>query len=149
MEKQKIKKRDTKLEAQAAEFLVLSHLLLERISAFKTYTNFPGYDLIATGDKIARIQVKSRYQTNYDGFPIKNFASDFVVFVALNRGIEPVPKNKGVTGIGPPEFFVFPINYIEQVRDQNQKNKWGKIMKKWLDLEKYKDKWSLIKDFIK
>ena len=149
MEKQKIKKRDTKLEAQAAEFLVLSHLLLERISAFKSYTNFPGYDLIATGDKIARIQVKSRFQTDYDGFPIKNFASDFVVFVALNRGYERRPKKKIDTGIRPPEFFVFPIKYIEQVRDQNQKNKWGKIMKKWLALEKYKDKWSLIKDFIK
>jgi len=149
MEKQKNKKLDTKLEAQAAEFLVLSHLLLERISAFKSYPNFPGYDLIAVGNKTARIQVKSRYQTNYDGFPIKNFASDFVVFVALNRGFGGGPKKNGDTGIRPPEFFVFPIKYIEQVRDQNKKNKWGKIMKEWLDWKKYQDNWILIKEFIK
>jgi len=36
-----------KLESEAAEFFVLGHLLLERITAFKAYTNFPGYDLIA------------------------------------------------------------------------------------------------------
>ena len=45
-----IKKRtrkDTKLESERAEFLVLGRLLLEKITAFKTYTNFPGYDLIA------------------------------------------------------------------------------------------------------
>ena len=41
-------RKDTKLESEGAEFLVLGRLLLEKITAFKTYTNFPGYDLIAT-----------------------------------------------------------------------------------------------------
>jgi hypothetical protein len=35
------KRLDTKLEAEAAEFLVLGHLLLEKISAFKAYVNYP------------------------------------------------------------------------------------------------------------
>lgn len=39
---------DTKLESTGAEFLVLGNLLLQRIPTYKTYTNMPGYDLIAT-----------------------------------------------------------------------------------------------------
>jgi len=60
-------RKDTKLESEGAEFLVLGRLLLEKITGFKAYTNFPGYDLIATNaekNTSARIQVKSRYQTN-------------------------------------------------------------------------------------
>ena len=55
--------QDTKLEAEGAEFLVLGMLLVEGVHAFKAYTNFAGYDLVAldpgTG-RSARIQVKSR-----------------------------------------------------------------------------------------
>jgi hypothetical protein len=40
-------RKDTKLESEGAEFLVLGFLLLNKISAFKAYVNFPGYDLIA------------------------------------------------------------------------------------------------------
>ena len=75
-------RRDTKLESEGAEFLVLGRLLLEKITACKTYTNFPGYDLIATSaenNTSARIQVKSRYQTNWDGFIINNLDCEFVV----------------------------------------------------------------------
>jgi hypothetical protein len=121
---------DTKLESEAAEFLVLGHLLLEGISAFKAYHNFPGYDLIATdasNNTSARIQVKSRYRTDYDGFIIKNFDCNFVVLVILNRGYGTGPKKNGDTGISSPEFFVMPIDYVKQVRDQN--NDWGKINK--------------------
>ena len=85
----KQKRLDTKLEAEAAEFLVLGQLLLERISAFKAYVNFPGYDLIATDaerNSSAKLQVKSRYCTDWDGFIIKNYDCDFVIFVTLNRG---------------------------------------------------------------
>ena len=79
-------RKDTKLESEGAEFLVLDRLLLEKITAFKAYTNFPGYDLIATSaehNTSARIQVKSRYQTNWDGFIINNFDCEFVVFEGL------------------------------------------------------------------
>jgi len=57
------KRKDTKLEAEGAEFLVLERLIFEKITTFKTYTNFPGYDLIAVSaddNTSARIQVKSR-----------------------------------------------------------------------------------------
>ena len=147
--KKKRTRRDTKLESEGSEFLVLGHLLLEKITAFKTYTNFPGYDLIATSaenNTSARIQVKSRFQTNWDGFIIKNLDCDFVVFVTLNRGYSK-PKKNGDTGIRDPDFYVFPISYIMEVRDPN--NDWGKIVRKRLiDIEKFKDQWSLISDFL-
>jgi hypothetical protein len=140
---------NTKLESEAAEFLVLGHLLLEGIPAFKSYTNFPGYDLIATdaaNNTSAKIQVKSRFRTDWDGFIIKNFDCDFVVLVTLNRGY-PKPKKNGDGGVKPPEFYILPIYYVLQVRDPN--NDWGKITKNRLvDFEKYMDKWILIKDFL-
>ena len=85
------KRLDTKLETEAAEFLVLGRLLLERIVAFKAYVNFPGYDLIAANAdraRTARVQVKSRYRTDWDDFIINNYDCDFVVFVALNRVVK-------------------------------------------------------------
>src|SRR4051812_46499425 len=97
-------RQDTKLESEGAEFLVLGNLLLDGVSCFKAYVNFRGYDLVATNpesDKTARIQVKSRWATNYDrSFPIKNFDCEFVVHVALNRGYRfgKIPKAED-TGI--------------------------------------------------
>ncbi|GHB13563.1 hypothetical protein [Modicisalibacter luteus] len=52
----------THLKAEGAEFLVLGQLLLHRIPSYKTYTNMPGYDLVAThpeNNTSARIQVKA------------------------------------------------------------------------------------------
>jgi hypothetical protein len=138
---------DTKLESEAAEFLVLGHLLLNRIPAFKAYVNFPGYDLIATNaDSAARLQVKSRYRTDWDGFIINNFDCDFVIFVALNRGYG-TPKKNGDEGITPPEFYILPIAWVNSVRDP--KNTWGKIRKKRLaGIEVYKDRWDLISSYL-
>jgi hypothetical protein len=84
-----MKRQDTKLETEGTEFLVLGQMLIHRIVSYKTYTNMPGYDLVATHpekNKSARIQVKSRWRTGAPGFLIKNFDSDFVVVVKLNRG---------------------------------------------------------------
>lgn len=140
---------DTKLEAEAAEFLVLGHLLLSRIPAFKAYVNFPGYDLIATNadnNSSARLQVKSRYRTDWDGFIIKNLNCDFLIFVALNRGYG-APKKNGDLGIAPPDFYVLPIEWIESVRDPD--NAWGKIIKKRLaGIEVFKDRWDLISSYL-
>lgn len=82
-------RQDTKLESIGAEFLVLGQLLIHRIASYKTYTNMPGYDLVAThpeNNASARIQVKSRWRTGAPGFLINNFNCDFVVVVKLNRG---------------------------------------------------------------
>jgi len=140
---------NTKLEAEAAEFLVLGNLLLNRISAFKAYVNFPGYDLIATNadnNSSARLQVKSRYRTDWDGFIIKNLDCDFVVFVALNRGYG-MPKKSSGDGIAPPEYYILPIDWVYSVRDPE--NAWGKIVKKRLaGIETFKDRWDLISKFL-
>ena len=143
------KRLDTKLEAEAAEFLVLGRLLLERIVAFKAYVNFPGYDLIAANadsGKNARIQVKSRYRTDWDGFIINNYDCDFVVLVALNRGFSR-PKRTGDKGVKEPEFYVMPISYVTKVCDPN--NNWGKIVRNRLaDIEQYQERWDTIAKFL-
>ena len=142
-------RRDTKLEAEGAEFLVLGHLLMNKISAFKAYINFPGYDLIAVNaenNTSTRIQVKSRYQTDWDGFIIKNLNCDFVVLVTLNRGYSK-PKKNGDDGVREPDYYVMPVSYINEVRDPD--NAWGKIPKSRLkNINKYKDNWVLINDHL-
>jgi len=144
-----VKRLDTSLESEAAEFLVLAQLLLKKIPTFKAYVNYPGYDLIATNaDKntSARIQVKSRFATNWDGFIINNFECDFVVFVALNRGFNKAKKNSGL-GIEEPAFYVLPVSWVKDVSDPE--NKWGKIVKNRLEgIEEYKNKWDLISEFL-
>jgi hypothetical protein len=112
---------DTRLEAEAAEFLVLGQLLLNRITAHKTYTRMPGYDLVAMDaehGRSAKIQVKSRWETGASGFLIKSFDSDFVVVVRLNRG------RSGGGGVATaPEYFVFPTS---MVRDVCRTKSWSK-----------------------
>lgn len=149
MEK-KSKRKDTRLESEGAEFLVLGNLLLNCIPSYKTYTNMPGYDIVATNPEnnlSVKIQVKSRYRTNWDGFIIKNFDSDFVIFVTLNMGYSRIKKD-GRSGIKDPDYYVFPIHYVKDVR--NPESKWGKITKsRLINFEEYKNKWDLIKNKLK
>jgi hypothetical protein len=61
---------NSRLEWQGAEFLVLAHLLIEKIEAYKPYVNHPAYDLVALNPakhRLARISVKSRWATNRAG----------------------------------------------------------------------------------
>jgi len=150
---EKTKRQDTKLESEGAEFLVLGHLLVEGISAYKTYTNFSGYDLIAVNpekdkDKVARIQVKSRWATDYNKtFPLQNLECDFVVHVALNRGYRfRKNNNNNDNGVRPPCFYVFPIDVVKEIRREDA---WNKVqIKKVKNLENYIDNWTLIKDYL-
>ena len=106
-----MKKLDTRLESEGAEFLVLGQLLLHRIAAYKTYTNMPGYDLIATNPQArtsAKIQIKSRWRTGATGFPIKNFDCDFVVAAFLNRG-----SKDGKKEVLSPEYYVLPVEVVQ------------------------------------
>ncbi len=61
-----------------------------------TYTQFPGWDLLATNPgtgRTCRVQVKARLRTDYGGaFPIKNFDAEFVVRVALMRNRAPLVR---------------------------------------------------------
>ena len=47
------KRRNTQLEAEGAEFLVVGWLLINGIEAHKMYTKAPGYDLVAVNIKPA------------------------------------------------------------------------------------------------
>jgi hypothetical protein len=140
-----MKRQDTKLEAEGAEFLVLGNLLIEGIAAYKTYTNMPGFDIIATDpdhNTSARIQVKSRWKTDAEGFFIKNFDCDFVVVSLLNRGSKDGKKEKRT-----PEFYVIPVSVAEEFpRTEN----WGKVsFSKIPGLDIYAERWDLIADFLK
>lgn len=135
---------DTRLEAEGAEFLVLGQLLLHKIASYKTYTNMPGYDLVATNpesNKSAMVQVKSRWRTGAGGFPIKNFGCDFVVVVLLNRG-----SKDGKKEVLPPRYYVFPVHVIESAPRSKD---WGKVnLKDIPNYEEYEEKWHLISEFL-
>jgi len=143
---------DTSLESAGAEFLVLGNLLVEGIQAFKAYTNFPGYDLIAANAEenlSCRIQVKSRWATDFDGgFPIKNLDCDFVVFVALNRGYRYRRKKHGEdTGRREPEFYVFPVEVVREAR--RPESSWNKVFLRHIeDAKGYVSRWDLVQSHL-
>ncbi|MGM0593332.1 MAG: hypothetical protein ACQETD_02255 [Pseudomonadota bacterium] len=134
-------RQDTRLESEGAEFLVLGQLLLHKVAAYKTYTNMPGYDLVATSPEnntSARIQVKSRWATKAGGFPIKNFECDFVVVVLLNRG-----SKDGKKEVLPPEYFVIPVDVVKKVCRTN--TSWSKVMLNDVEnLDSYRGNWGLV-----
>lgn len=145
-------RQDTKLEAEGAEFLVLGMLLVDGLHAFKAYTNFAGFDLVTLelgSGKSARIQVKSRWATNYDrSFPIKNFDCDFVVHAALNRGYRfgrnvDDPKK----GRQAPRLYCFPIELVRAA--QSPTDKGGKVsLARIPGVESYVEAWHLIHEFL-
>lgn len=145
------RRQDTKLEAEGAEFLVLGMLLVEGIQCFKAYTNFAGYDLVAIDPsraKSARIQVKSRWATDYDrSFPIRNFDCDFVVLAALNRGYRFRRLRSGTVTEGgrlAPRLYCFPVDIVRAA--QSPTDKWGKAsLSRIENAEEYHDAWHLIR----
>jgi hypothetical protein len=146
------KRQDTRLESEGAEFLVVGMLLVEGIQCFKAYTNFQGYDLVAVNPltkKSARIQVKSRWATDYDrSFPIKNFDCEFVVLAALNRGYRfSIYKEGDELGRKPPQFYCFPVDEVRKA--QNKDSKWGKVqINKIPNCDAYLERWDLVRDAI-
>ena len=142
---------DSNLEAEGAEFLVLGLLLVEGIQATKAYTRFPGYDLLAfnaEAGRTCRIQVKSRWATDYNkAFPIRKFECDFVVHVALNRGYRHRRKIQ-LDGRQPPKIYVLPIEVVRKTQDPN--SSWGMVhLKNVPNVEQYVDRWSLIRNFLR
>jgi hypothetical protein len=149
---------NTSLESAGAEFLVLGNLLIEGIEAHKLYTNFPGYDIIAVDpskNASCRIQVKSRWATDFDGgFPIRNFNCDFVVLVALNRGYRYRRKTPSdAAGRMDPYFYVLPVSVVEEAQElyktRNPGDQWGKVfLKDMQNSDQYLSRWDLIKLFL-
>ena len=137
-------RQNTQLESEGAEFLVLGQLLIQGIPAYKTYTNMPGYDVVATNperNRSARIQIKSRWKTKAEGFIIKNFDCDFVVIVKLNRG-----SRDGKAGIFPPEYFVLPVDNAKALP---RTEGWGKVsFSSIAELNSHQDNWDVIRVFL-
>ena len=140
-------RRDTRLESEGAEFLVLGQLLIERIPSYKTYTRMPGYDLVATNpnkNKSLRIQVKSRWRRGANAFALSNFDCDFVVFVALNRSADPSAPS------GQTEQYVFPVGVLRSV--YNPRLDWsrgGILLSSILGREGYRNNWERVRTALK
>ena len=137
-------RQNTRLESEGAEFLALGQLLIQGIPSYKTYTNMPGYDLVATNpekNRAARLQIKSRWKTKPEGFIIKNINCDFVVIVRLNRG-----SKDGLSDVLPPEYLVLPVDIARALpRTPN----WGKISFNSIpELESYRDNWGFVRHFL-
>ncbi|MCG7393683.1 hypothetical protein MHY87_12265 [Microvirga sp. ACRRW] len=142
---------NSRLEAEGAEFLVLGQLLIEGVPTFKTYTRNPDYDLVATNpenNKSARIQVKSRWATDYDGgFLISRFDFDFLVFVELNRGYRYARKASVENGKKSPSYYVFTPDLAKAAL--YEKSSWGKaLLNRIPNVEHHREAWHLIKEYL-
>lgn len=103
---------------EAAEHLVMGHLLRRNILTYKAPPNNEGYDLVCIHpnprrrSRIVRIQVKSRYQTDGDRsvfvrkstFP----AFDFLIIALLNVGWYYSEARRPSRGRQAPEFITLP-----------------------------------------
>jgi len=138
-------RQNTQLEAAGAEFLVLGHLLIEGIHAFKSYTNNKGFDLVAVNAEkklSVRVQVKSCWRTRAEGFIINNFDCDFVVIALLNRG-----SKDGKADAQPPEYFVIPVDVVQALP---RTKGWGKVnFANFPKLQSYRERWDLIRSALK
>jgi hypothetical protein len=119
----------------AAEYLVMGHLLKRNVLTYKAPPGNEGYDLICIhpdprrhGERIIRVQVKSRYQTDCDrGFPVKEksiAAFDVLVVVFLNIG-KFFGRNDGSSGEKEPDFFTFPQAFIRKHHEAT--TNWEKV----------------------
>jgi hypothetical protein len=136
--------KNTKLESEGAEFLVLGNLLINGIATYKTYTNMPGYDLVATNPErntSAKIQVKSRWTRKATGFLISRFDCDFIVFAKLNlEDITQTTRDEVV------EYFVFPAKLLEEVHRGGKMPK--VVLKDIPEYKKYQNGWHQIREFL-
>lgn len=83
-----------------------------------------------------------------DGFPIRNFDCDFIVFVALNRGFR-YRKKAAIAQDGrqEPQYYVFPVGIIRAAQDPS--STWGKVFLRHIeDVEQYVNNWELVKAFL-
>jgi hypothetical protein len=144
----KKKRQDTRLESEGAEFLVLGQLLIEKIPAYKTYTNLRDYDLVATWpetNRSARIQVKSRWATDATIFLIKKIECDFLVLVRLNRGYRFSSVAKRALAAEEPEYYILSA---DDAKALHAVSSWSKIVWQKNKFERHRRRWDLIRDFL-
>lgn len=114
---------DYPLSALGAEHLAIGYLMRRNILAYKAPPNNQGYDLIcihpdsSKSEKVIRVQVKSRYQTDCDrSFPVKENtfgAFDYLMVVFLNIGYY-FNKTGKDGGLQDPEIYTVPKKIIEE-----------------------------------
>ncbi|MEN1678110.1 MAG: hypothetical protein AAGJ46_00845 [Planctomycetota bacterium] len=132
-------RRDTKLESEGAEFLVLGQLLVRGVSCYKAYTNMRDYDLVANSPDLRRavtIQVKSRWDSSARGFFLRSISTDFVVAVFLNMSASDESQ-------GPkPVYYVLPRRILRKYwrRENTPKLYLPDIYR----LERYRSAWHMI-----
>ncbi len=136
------------LETEGSEYLVLGHLLIEGILAYKAHDIFHNHHIIAVNSdnhKVIRIQVKSRWAADYDGsFPMSNFDCEFVIHVALNRGYRFKEKHNSDKYISiPPTLYIFPINVLHSIGEIDTLRRIELNAIK--DVDMYINNWDLIK----
>ncbi len=141
-------RRDTKLESEGAEFLVLGQLLIEGIPGYKAYTNMKGFDLVAISPdagRAARIQVKSRWASDAPHFLIDNVDEcDFVVLVRLNRGVGKSSSKQHDMSRKDPEFYVLSADEARNLL-ADRSSGWSKIHWREADFEIYRRRWDPIR----
>jgi hypothetical protein len=140
------KRRDTTLESEGAEFLVLGNLLIRGISSYKSYRKNAGHDLVAVNPEknlSTRVEVKSCWASDsHWNMPMKVPGStDFYVYVRLNRA-----DRFGISSEKAPEFYVFPTKVVDALSKTGWNQARLKTIKK---LEKYENAWDLISKKLK
>ena len=138
-------RQNTKLESEGAEFLVLGQLLARGIPAYKTYSNMPGYDVVAFStsiDRAAKIEVKCRSAKKTRSYGVKKIDADFFVFVHFNREAE-----DGDLEIIDPEYFILPAKVVKEY--SGDREDWRNVYLKKENENKHRSQWSLILDFLK
>ena len=107
------KYRDTSLQAEGAEYLVVARLFLSGISAFKAPYGMKGYDVVAAAPDLGtscRIQVKCRWGGNVDGFFLGNLDCEFVALVAPYLG--PGPETPASGSAAATKVWLFPADLL-------------------------------------
>ena len=145
MKKEANENTDARLAAAGAEHLVLSQLMIRDIDAFKCERGRAGIDIIAVdlmcGTSVG-IQVKSRYSSSATGFLIKEVASEFIIFVRLNR--DRLNEEKSALA---PDCYVFPRAVIRKAHERGVMPKVH--LRKIREVERYREAWFLISDALK
>jgi hypothetical protein len=153
-----MKRLDTKLFSNGAEFLVMSKLLLTNIQTYKAYVNFEGYDLVCTNptrNLSAKIQVKSKNFIKDTGFYLNKgdkAKPDFYVFAQTNS-----IKKEGEVYKLIPDSDLKPMLYVMDIMTVNKYKRVDKQGTPWISLseknipeiETYINNWDQIKKFLK
>ena len=140
----KRRRLNTQVPTEGAELLVQGMLCRAGIPTFKAPAFRAVYDLIAINpntNKSAKIQVKSRFETDCDrSFVVNRLGADFFAFVFLNMG-KNWDSGGPHEGICEPEFYVVPKDKVKPIVDSGKKMR---IKKDDPNFEQFRNAWHLV-----